>query len=381
MAQKGVKMVNIPRSVTDEFYRYKMPDLIAKVEGRGNGIKTVIVNMSDIAHAIHRPPSYITKYFGFELGALTTIKGEADRYVVNGNHSKTALDSVLDSFIKKYVLCSRCLLPETNMVFTKSTITMKCAACGNAQQVATVDKIGTYMLKNSSVKSTEPEKGSRSEGKKASNVAAPTVAVAESDTIIHEHSSSLLDWSDTSAASVERRRAELIGAGSKAMDLITSAPAAPATTAEKQAAVEAAIAKVSVSDPAAVASALTAVKRALSGTTNADIVDHSFVQIFGAGPEMRGTIIPRAAALSPFLQNDLAAQNTALNCVANAACEKPELMKVLQHVLAGMYEADLIGEEAVLAWYEELVESKDDEVVAAARPFVEWLKNAEEDDE
>lgn len=31
LKEKNVKMVNIPRSVTDEFYRYKMPDLIAKV--------------------------------------------------------------------------------------------------------------------------------------------------------------------------------------------------------------------------------------------------------------------------------------------------------------------------------------------------------------
>jgi translation initiation factor 5 len=88
-------VVNIPRDVKDEFYRYKMPALIAKVlrvsiflsfftpllprlwyiiltyrvkvEGRGNGIKTVIVNMSDIAKSLARPPAYPTKFFGFEV--------------------------------------------------------------------------------------------------------------------------------------------------------------------------------------------------------------------------------------------------------------------------------------------------------------------------
>lgn len=48
--------VNINRTVDDIYYRYKMPKLVAKVEGKGNGIKTVIVNMVDIAKSLNRPP-------------------------------------------------------------------------------------------------------------------------------------------------------------------------------------------------------------------------------------------------------------------------------------------------------------------------------------
>jgi len=49
--------LNVNRNVSDAFYRYKMPKLLAKVEGKGNGIKTVIVNMVEIAKALGRPPT------------------------------------------------------------------------------------------------------------------------------------------------------------------------------------------------------------------------------------------------------------------------------------------------------------------------------------
>jgi hypothetical protein len=32
-----------------------MPRLVAKIEGRGNGIKTVVVNMAEIATSLNRP--------------------------------------------------------------------------------------------------------------------------------------------------------------------------------------------------------------------------------------------------------------------------------------------------------------------------------------
>ena len=156
--------LNVNRNVTDSFYRYKMPKLLAKVEGKGNGIKTVIVNMVDVAKALGRPPTceykqkffffklkylylnfiikvyqinillvdfyYISliliadpcKFFGCELGAQTQFDFKNDRYIVNGSHDSTKLQGLLDIFIKKFVLCPECENPETDLLPNVSTV-------------------------------------------------------------------------------------------------------------------------------------------------------------------------------------------------------------------------------------------------------------------
>ncbi|KAI7345968.1 hypothetical protein KC354_g14469, partial [Hortaea werneckii] len=76
--------VNIRRDVSDPFYRYKMERLQSKIEGKGNGIKTVIVNLSNVADQLARPPNYVIKYFGFELGAQTNMDPKDDRWIING---------------------------------------------------------------------------------------------------------------------------------------------------------------------------------------------------------------------------------------------------------------------------------------------------------
>ncbi len=63
-----------------------MPRLQAKVEGKGNGIKTVLVNMVDVARALSRPPTYVTKFFGCELGAQTNADVKNERFVNKLNY-------------------------------------------------------------------------------------------------------------------------------------------------------------------------------------------------------------------------------------------------------------------------------------------------------
>lgn len=142
--------VNVNRGLTDQFYRYKMPKILAKVEGKGNGIKTVVVNMVEVAKALNRPPMYPTKYFGCILGAQVNYDNKNDRYIVNGSHEAAKLQDLLDGFIQKYVLCANCKNPETVLAVQvkKNTITTTCKACGHAGFIGTQDKLATYILKN-----------------------------------------------------------------------------------------------------------------------------------------------------------------------------------------------------------------------------------------
>lgn len=144
-----MSLINICRDNHDPFYRYKMPPIQAKIEGRGNGIKTNVLNAADVATALNRPTPYVVKYFGFELGAQTTVNEEKERFLVNGVHEPAKLQDVLDGFINKFVLCPSCKNPETTLHVTKDgQLNRDCKACG---KVTTVDprlKLVSYILKN-----------------------------------------------------------------------------------------------------------------------------------------------------------------------------------------------------------------------------------------
>ncbi|KAI4108256.1 MAG: hypothetical protein L6R37_001129 [Teloschistes peruensis] len=152
--------VNIRRDVSDPFYRYKMERLQSKVEGKGNGIKTVIVNLSSVAASLSRPPSYVIKYFGFELGAQTNINPSDDRWIINGSHESSKLQDYLDGFISKFVLCKKCKNPETDVNIRDGGILLDCKACGQRSDVDLRLKLSSFILKN------QPKKGKKDKSEK-----------------------------------------------------------------------------------------------------------------------------------------------------------------------------------------------------------------------
>lgn len=133
--------------IEDPSYRYKMPSVIGKIEGKGNGIKTVIVNISDLALSLHRDAGELNKFFGCEMGAQTTWNEADDRAVVNGAHTDQELQHCVYKYVDKFVLCPSCGLPETEYKYKQGCIFHRCAACGAKDMVDMNHKLCTYILK------------------------------------------------------------------------------------------------------------------------------------------------------------------------------------------------------------------------------------------
>mmetsp|Transcript_25814 Transcript_25814/g.42341 ORF Transcript_25814/g.42341 Transcript_25814/m.42341 type:complete len:401 (-) Transcript_25814:165-1367(-) len=148
MPIRGGTIINISGTtpVDDPEYRYKMPAVYGKIEGSGNGIKTVIPNISDVGLSLHRAPGEVNKFFGCELGAQTTYSEDSDRAVVNGAHTDDTLQKMLHRYIEIFVLCPNCRLPETDYKIKSGTIWHKCAACGAKEMVDMNHKLTNYIL-------------------------------------------------------------------------------------------------------------------------------------------------------------------------------------------------------------------------------------------
>uniref|UniRef100_A0AAX7VUC3 Eukaryotic translation initiation factor 5 n=1 Tax=Astatotilapia calliptera TaxID=8154 RepID=A0AAX7VUC3_ASTCA len=359
--------VNVNRSVSDQFYRYKMPRLIAKVEGKGNGIKTVIVNMVDVAKALNRPPTYPTKFFGCELGAQTQFDTKNDRYIVNGSHEANKLQDMLDGFIRKFVLCAECDNPETDLHVNpkKQTIGTSCKACGYRGMLDTRHKL--YLL----MKTFENGSGSGEAGNH-DNFDAPEAVDRDDDDE---------DWAEETTEEAQRRRMEEISDHAKNLTL--------SEDLEKP-----------LEDRVNLFYSFVKNKKE-SGTIDAAdkeiLAEAERLDVKAMGPlilsellfneNIRDQIKKYKRHFLRFCHNNKKAQKYLLGgfeCVVKL--HQVQLLPRVPIILKDLYDADLLEEDVIFAWAEKVSKkyvSKElaKEIHAKAAPFVKWLKEAEEESE
>ena len=134
-----------PEHRDDPFYRYQMARLDCKVEGRGNGIKTALMNLAEVGRDIETPPDILMRHLKYELGAQGKLA--SGRYVLTGRHSAEDLTEHLYSYISEVKLCSECRSPET-ILGGKKRLKRKCRACGAIEVVPTRLRVTDVLLKN-----------------------------------------------------------------------------------------------------------------------------------------------------------------------------------------------------------------------------------------
>uniref|UniRef100_A0A5S6QWX1 Eukaryotic translation initiation factor 5 n=1 Tax=Trichuris muris TaxID=70415 RepID=A0A5S6QWX1_TRIMR len=357
--------VNINRNVDDAFYRYKMPRLLAKVEGKGNGIKTVVANMSEIAKALHRPPTYATKYFGCELGAQTQFDTKNERYIVNGEHDAQKLQELLDGFIKKFVLCQQCDNPETTLTVRGTKITLHCIACGHVTNVDPRHKLTTFILKNP----PESENGdcqSTTAGKKGKT----KKGKEQAQTVENG------DWS-VNPEDVEERQKEL-AAG---MALLTFNPDLEKPVEERLDMFYSYLLKLKT------AGKLDDVKAIEAEAARLDVKDKAVLLLCRIifNERMMEQVKPNRALLLRFVYQNPKAQRYLLGGIEQLiVAKKQTLMPKVAHLLKTFYDADILEEDVLLEWGERpskkyVTKEESKEIHAKAAPFLNWLREAEEE--
>ncbi|XP_071716417.1 eukaryotic translation initiation factor 5-like [Rutidosis leptorrhynchoides] len=411
---------NIGASNSDDaFYRYKMPKMITKIEGRGNGIKTNIVNMVDVAKALARPASYATKYFGCELGAQSKFDEKTGVSLVNGSHDTAKLAALLEIFIKKYVQCYGCGNPETEILITKTQmVQLKCAACGFVSDVDMRDKLTSFILKNppEQKKNSKDKKAMRraekerlKEGEAADKIqkkltkdvkktkdvnvktkkkgnasdedhVSPTVSQA-GDKEDSEEDDDVQWQTDTSAEAARQRIQEQLSAVTADMVMLSTEESAKENSTgnvTRKTLVD--IAKENLKKGVGPKDIL----GSMSGSYQENVNALYEALLYGVEKGFAKHVLKKKSFLAAVVVEGEDSQMVLLRAIEEF-CGKSNsnAVKEVSLVLKALYDADIIEEEYVVKWYEEGLSggNKSSVIWKNAKPFVEWLQSAESESE
>ena len=150
-------MLNINGKV-DDSYRYKMPAIKSTINGKGNGIFTIVTNINDISKYINQPPTLLLKFLSVYNGSMAN----EEKMSITGGYSSDDLQKALQVYINRFVICSKCGVPETIPQLKKESkknvsLELKCSSCGTVSSVSCNNKNETkacelivkYLEKNS----------------------------------------------------------------------------------------------------------------------------------------------------------------------------------------------------------------------------------------
>lgn len=398
-----------------------MERLQSKIEGKGNGIKTVVVNLHNVADQLARPPQYVIKYFGFELGAQTNDGSKDDRWIINGAHEASKLQDYLDGFIVKFVLCKECKNPETVVNIKDGRIFFDCKACGHIGEADLRQKLSGYILKNAPKKGKkdkstkkaerkarkEAERNGTADGDANGNSPGDSDELDNDDDEVENEAGSddeltrrinsqaaqlqeveqekEVEWSvDMSDAAIKARAQELPDDLKRSLVIEGEEEDGDGNSYDQlgkwilsEAESKGGISKVDDVDIYLKAKELQIeTKHRTLAVLAQTIFDENIVK----------QVEPRSAMLKRMMTSDRHQKAFMGGTERFVGNEKPELIPQVSAILLQYYQNDLIEEEVLKAWgakaskkYVDIATSK--KVRKSAEKFIEWLETAESDEE
>jgi translation initiation factor 5 len=358
-----------------------MPVLRAKVEGRGNGIKTVVENCAEISKSLDRNPEYVCKFFGFELGALTSTAN--DKYVVNGKHDAEDLARVLDIFIEKFVLCGGCRNPETNVVIKGDKIFLVCRACGKSTQCDPTQRLVSFMTKRD--EKTKPPK--TREAPKPGGAAANQKGPQQKNQGKPKEDDDEEDWClSTTREAVEERRRETLGLNDNLVENDKVVAETVLTVGPGQNPVEV-LEKFWQTNPSheEAFNKVTALATTQAWSESTLLRSYLFPSLFAT--DIKKDFYKKAGYLNLFVKGNKKQQKVVLFCVEKLCQIIPATVPSLPSILNGFYEEEVLDEDVLTQWHktpsvtEAAGKSKFNPKVSkairdSAKVFIDWLANA-----
>jgi len=352
------KFVNIPRKCKDEHYRYQMPVVELKVEGKGNGIRTVISNMEAVMKALDRDPEIGMRFLGIELGAST--KCDNKKCVINGKYDEVQINAVLDKFIDQYVLCNKCNNPETNLAVKGDTVGKLCKACGYRGKAASDSAITKHIA------------ASYGKGKskdKINNIITPKKANINvaNDTDCNE-------WSlDTSSVAVRQRQQKLNVDGSnnesnvypqeKFIQYLANWPDVDSTAEQIQ--------QLMVTQ----------------GMSETIIIKYTFASLFSPmnlNNDIKTDFYRKIDYLSALVKTEKD-QAVVMMCIEKFIESNVNCCDDISSILNGFWESGCIEENTILRWHKSkskhISEKLANEIRIKSNVFINWLHEAELDEQ
>ncbi len=113
----------------DTGYRYKRPSISLTSSKEF----MCLTNIESIADALGRPVELLIRYVGVKIG--TSISNKKGKYMIKCNTSPSEFEKLIDEFTQHFVLCKDCKNPETEIEHDKSSVYLRCKACGVASMV------------------------------------------------------------------------------------------------------------------------------------------------------------------------------------------------------------------------------------------------------